>query len=521
MFRIHFGARASTPPQGPPLDDTDPALLRIVAVAVLVIGLVLQLWLWQRGRLELQASFVGTASETVKLCGIAKYDRDSFTRDQVQLLAPATWRAAGGELLPFSKRMSGGGIVPGSLLQILIGEPLKLVYDYRAASAVIVLLHLAAAGLVFGAAKQAMGLQFAVFFFALFWLSPWRLYHGGHLWEPAYILLPSALHLWAHGRAIKVPAFWPSLVLALALAIAPQLHGSAVILFLITAWLMLTGRFKIHWPGAFAGGIVGLLPLAPTAWAWAEGSLDWVDESHESTTDRNPLRWLYRLPRALGYWIRLGSFDVGRRYRQTSFLSDQGEPVAYGLAALIAVAALVTALLTAYIGWQWMRGRLPRLPKDSFFHHYAVATFGAVMAAAVISPVTLQGWHVLVALPATLMPVTAWLCPRLLSRPGLGAGILGLSIACCALLGLGHPMYAEPVDGPCVVLMGPGATMDSPCPIPPGALKSHPAEPGHPGTGASGEPTPEPNALKQPTEPSHRVGSHRVDQSKKLHLGLR
>ena len=350
-------------------------------------------------------------------------------------------------------------MVPGSLLQILIGEPLKGIFDYRASSSVIVLMHLLAGGLIYMTAYQAQGLRFALMFFMLFWLSPWRLYHGGFLWEPAFIVLPSALHLWAHGRLwTETPSrpglsWWSlreapagivqaSFLLALALSTAPQLHGSAMILFLISGGLLLAGRCRCHLPAFGAGLVVGSATLIPTLMAWNEGALDWVDESNGSTTGHGPLRWLYRLPRALGYWVRLGFLDLGRRYRQTEFFQADGHWGGRLWTTSIALLGLVTALIGLWVGAQWLKGRLTALDKGSFLNRYAQVALAAVLISAVISPVTLQGWHVLVALPACLIAPAAWLC-GISSRRFLTA-LLFMQVVCILLIGFGHPMYAEP-----------------------------------------------------------------------------
>ncbi len=437
-------------------------------LAIVMVGLVLQIWLWQRGRLDLHAITGDSEVRAVELCGIQKYDRESFTRDQVHLLTPAVERAMGGPLLPFSKRMSGGSVVPGSLLQILIGEPLKAVFDYRASSVGIVLMHGLAGWLVFATARAVQGPQFAMALFMLFWLSPWRLYHGGFLWEPAFIVLPSALHLWAHSRlwtgeprwmhpgwwSLRKPlsgAVWPSFFLALALSTAPQLHGSAVILFLISGGLLVTGRCRVYGPAFVGGLVVGSATLIPTLVAWQNGSVDWVDESNTATVGHGPFRWLYRLPRAFGYWIRLGSLDVGRRYRQTELFHADAPWWSRAVGISVAFIALVTALVTLWICFQWLKGRLTVLDRESFFSRYALTTLGAVLISAAVSPVTLQGWHVLVALPACLVAPAAWLCGKLTSYRGRLV-LLAAQVTCTLLIGFGHPMYEEPVPGPCRVL---------------------------------------------------------------------
>lgn len=419
---------------------------RSAGVLALVIGLALQVWLWQRGALELVETAGG-----VELCGMQKYGDSGLGSDQIYLLTPAVERYLGGDLLPYSKRMSGGVIVPGSLLQILLSAPLEIAFDYRASSALLLVFHALAGLLIFLAARESAGERFAILYFALFWLSPWRLYHSGFLWEPAFIVLPAAMHFWAHLRSFESASRWASLVLAVTLAVAPQLHASAILILAISGLLLLRGRLHLHWPYFGLGLILGALPLIPTLVAYLGDQLDVVDEHHPTESAWEPLRLLYRLPRALGYWIRVASLDLGRRFRQTDFLNAEVANVGTVLAFALALLALVSALVVAGANWQWLRGRLARMRPGDFPASYASAAFWTLLAAAAVSPITLQGWHAVILLPAALLPVAAWIDERwaLGAQPSRRRAIAVATVAvlCTLLLGFGHPMYARlPAD---------------------------------------------------------------------------
>ena len=120
--------------------------------------------------------------------------------DQYALLTPAVQYLETGELVPFSKMMSGGGRIPGTLLQRMIAAPLRAWADFRAPSVAMGLSQLVAVAMLMLVVGAAHGRRFAAFFVAVYWLSPWRLYHSGFLWEPGFVLLPAALH-GASGRS--------------------------------------------------------------------------------------------------------------------------------------------------------------------------------------------------------------------------------------------------------------------------------------------------------------------------------
>ncbi len=86
--------------------------------------------------------------------------------------------ALDGQIAPFAKIMSGGGVIPGSLLQFLVGLPLALWFDYRSPALLVILFHLAAGLLLWRLMERAFGQRFAAVYLAIYWLSPWRLYHN-------------------------------------------------------------------------------------------------------------------------------------------------------------------------------------------------------------------------------------------------------------------------------------------------------------------------------------------------------
>ena len=234
-----------SPPPSPVADRTQSTLLVCIAV-LLLAGFGLQLLLWSRQWLY---------------------------GDQYALLLSAIRYLDSGELAPFTKEMSGGGRIVGGLRQILNAWPLSLWADFRAPALAMGLTQVGAVAVLMAVLSAAYDRRFVVFFLAAYWLSPWRLYHAGALWEPGFLFLPAALHMaaaWllrappdgnrlevngnvrqaAHGTA---PAIGASLLLGVALVATPQLHAAFVVPVVATALLGWRGLIRCNFFGFVAG----------------------------------------------------------------------------------------------------------------------------------------------------------------------------------------------------------------------------------------------------------------------------
>ncbi|MFZ1945918.1 MAG: hypothetical protein WAW06_00025, partial [bacterium] len=363
-----------------------------------------------------------------------------------------------GQLEPVGKTSSGGGSIPGALLQLVIGLPLKVWQDARAPVVLIGLFHLVAGVVLARTLTLAAGGRQAVFFLAVWWLSPWRLYHSGSLWEPAYLVLPAAVHLWASWRLRESARFMPSAALAATVLLAFQVHMSAMLLLVLTVLLVARRDVRLHWGGAAAGLLAGAIPLAPTLRAALAGTLPSI-----MPTDGHlgyGLVKVYPVLRGLVYWFRLGSLDIGRRLAQVEFADPAWAGadawrmgVRVGVVGLV-VLATASVALAVVASWSWLRrGRGSGMacgagasdPGRRWLRRYSLAAFVALLASAALSPVTVQGWHVLVALPAACLPVSFWVADHWLSRRlavrCVLVAFLLLRIPEIVVIGLGHGTY--------------------------------------------------------------------------------
>lgn len=390
----------------------DPTLPRAVIYAF-TLAVVVQLILWWRGWLYW---------------------------DQALLYNLGTDFATGGGLQPFGKLTSGDGAVPGSLLQLVVGVPLSLWMNTRASSLAMVLGQLAVLPLVYRATRSLFQRKdVATWTAVLFALSPWRLYHGGFIWEPNYLLILGPIHYWACVRLYRradVRPWWPSLILGWTVVAAPQLHLSGVILGLATAILFAARWFRPHWPALLAGLALGTATLIGTLRAIAGGTYPFPQSS-----DPLNLIQIHPLVDAYHYWVRMASSDLGRRLRQAT----DSEFLEIGVGGL----AIFTILLVLWAQWSvWRRNRLDHDRQDDRRAcYYCWSLLFGLLIANAVSDLAPQGWYALVVAHGSIVLFALWLTRRGATwRRRWLILVLGTSLVNIAVIGWGHPMYVRPED---------------------------------------------------------------------------
>lgn len=339
--------------------------------------------------------------------------------DQIILLKLGLGYAKTGELAPISKFAPGGAPIPGCLLQLLIGLPLRIWPDYRAPVALIGLFHVISALLLVSIILRQTGVRLTLVFLIVYWLSPWRLYHSGFVWEPSFLFLPAAIHFWSVWKLMDRANLGASAGLTAILVLTSQLHGSFLILVILTLLLYIRKSIRINAAGALLGVVIGAIPLIPTIMAITRGSLHNFLPT-QSFIGRG-LVTVYPVLRGILYWFRLGSLDIGRRLRHVIFLDSNwiGDDPARRILqfAVIVLYALtvITIILSLAASWWFFRRKRPECDlKESWnrLHSYAFNCFLAVVISSAFSPVTIQGWHVVIALHAASIPLACWITEK-------------------------------------------------------------------------------------------------------------
>ena len=166
--------------------------------------------------------------------------------------------------------------------------------------------------------------------------------------------------------------------------------------------------------------------------------------------------------KALSYWFRTSSVDLGRRFRQSTFCIEPGggdvapEPLLCWVVHLTEILALASVVVAVWACWRlWRRHRPADRPAVArptirdWYRSYSGAMLGAVLVGALASPVLIQGWHVLIAMPTACLAVTlgierSWLRANLWLRVAIFLFVAWRIPA--TLLLAGHPMYTQPTD---------------------------------------------------------------------------
>lgn len=384
--------------------------------------------------------------------------RSQVGGDQLNLLARGWLLAEDGKWISYGNPMSTGGKAPGGITSLLVGLPLLLWRDHRAPSAVILLCHVLAYWLLDGTLRRILSPHERVLLAVLYWLNPWQLYFASFLWNPNYLFLFAALHLWSCLAQRERGRFWPSFLHALGLALAFQIHASFLLLAVASLLLWLRRYFRIHWGGAIAGGVLGSLPLIPWAIEVATHPAI-VTEASKGFLGRG-LVTVLPLLRGLLYWLRYGSLYVSERMADFDFSSLLGSDrwLGPGLNAVSQTALALTVLVPLLANVRLWRGvrRSWRAKLTAPTHAcrgdrewlkgYARLCFLAAAVVFGLSPTTIMMWQGVVLMHAAILPVILW--AGALSRTRLASWVSKGTWICAAAeivllvaIAFGNPQY--------------------------------------------------------------------------------
>jgi hypothetical protein len=342
--------------------------------------------------------------------------RSQVGGDQLNLLARGWLLAAEGKWISYGNPMSTGGKAPGGVTSLLVGLPLLLWRDHRAASALVLLFHVAAYLILDGALRRVLSPFERVLLAVLYWLNPWQLYFAAFLWNPNYLFLFAAVHLWSALAQRWRARFWPSLLHAATLALAFQVHASFLLLAVASLLLWLRRYVRVHWGGAVTGGALACLPLIPWAMELAAHPV-LLTEADRGFLGRGLLLG-FPLLRGLMYWLRYASLGISQRMDDFDFSGLLGtDPwLGPGLSVVTNTALAATLLLPLLANvrlWRsfrrlWRNKLAPGASDRHWLKGYARVCFVAAVLVFSLSPTTLMMWQGLILLHASILPVVLW-----------------------------------------------------------------------------------------------------------------
>ena len=379
--------------------------------------------------------------------------RSQVAGDQMNLLGLG-WRFAfEGDWAAHGNPTSAGGFTPGSLTAAVIGAPLWIWQHHRSGALMILLSHALAYLLLDRLVRRTLGPQERLLFAVLYWLNPWRIYHSAFLWNPNYLFVIGAIHLWTAHRMRREPRFWATLchLLALGLGVQVAIHTAPLALCTLLLWWRRYVRFHIG--GVIAASVLVAASLVP--WLFAVMADPGIFPAGEEG------RWFFLLNttlRAAIYWVRYASFALASELLMLDFSGWLGGAAQARLELPIEIVERALYLSSLAISL-WANFRLWRgsgrwwLPADreQSEREWLVGvvrwSFVALLVIFAFSPATVSRWYVfslfhLAVLPLVLAARWALADPsrQRVARPAAQAwGWISAALALALLLG--GPMY--------------------------------------------------------------------------------
>ncbi len=343
-----------------------------------------------------------------------------MTSDQEQLLAKGIKLAFFGQWEHYGNLITSGGNVPGSLTTSLVGLPLMLVDSPMSPQVLVGLLQLASLLLLIGALKGTFTPLQIIVFAGLFWLSPWRV-SKAILWNPSWLFLATALHLYTFDRLVKKPkSFWMSFLHILAIGYAFELHPSALLLAIMSGFLYLRKVFRVNWPAVGLAIILILISLVP--WFMTlqgnESLAPLVDEGLGNFHYGFGLTHPFSLLKGVMYWPRYTSFVFPHfifsnlDYSRFGGAGMQGA-VRNGFDSLRWLLGGISIFFCLWgFGWQLRRIWQQRFKCPAPLENYILAGLIAMVLLVVLSPAELSHWHLYLLLPVANIAFCRFLFQR-------------------------------------------------------------------------------------------------------------
>lgn len=346
--------------------------------------------------------------------------------DQLQMIERGYQAAYWGLWPATGNAASVVGNVPGFLSTAVVAGPLLLWDSPYAPVVLLVLLRLVGfwwiALVMREVFARAQAMQVAVVL--LLWLNPWMQYDS-LLYNPAYLIFCAGLHLYSAWRMRIDGRFVWTFLHVLAVALAMQLHFSWPLLAFLSAYLWWRGLIRVNGWAVLAVALIALASLLPYLQALVANP----DLAHNPDPEAREryIGWgavhVYPVLKSVIYWLRYAAWafpsklvnDAGFDWlAQWQWLELTAvwvwRVIQYALAVVtvvVALAANVVAFRT--IGRRWRRRDGAVDSPTIWLLLYAFGAFVAMLVSAGLSPLVFNYWHLILILPAALIPLLVWL----------------------------------------------------------------------------------------------------------------
>jgi hypothetical protein len=372
--------------------------------------------------------------------------------DQEHLLSLGERFVETHNLEPFAKIRSGGGTNPGFLMQLLIGFPLMIHDSPYSPMVLVIIFHIISYLLLLNIFRDILHEKGMLIFTLIFWTSPLRIYNGGFLWEPAFIFLPAAIHLFSAYKSKSESSVCYTFLHIASLVMAIQIHNSAMILILTTLILLIFRKIKFNIYGILIGLIFGLIFFIPVIIAISEGNLS------ASSGSEGYLFWSFvnvaPFFKGVFYWFKNGGFDMVRPLKESFLLGDNYNAIRVILQILSGATVLISVNASYYYFRTLFKKRkkyIDDLSKaEKWLRDFCLYVFISLVISSAMSPITLQGWMTVILLHACSVPMI-FLGSKLMDKTKYFNAIIIsyaiVQIAVILYIGFGQPKFNE-VDKP-------------------------------------------------------------------------
>lgn len=318
------------------------------------------------------------------------------------------------------------GNVPGFLSTAVVAGPLLLWDSPYAPVVLLVLLRLVGFLLIATVMREVFARAHVmhVVVVLLFWLNPWVLYDS-LLYNPAYLMFCAGLHFYTSWRMRFDGRFAWTFLHVLAIALAMQLHFSWPLLVLLSAYLWWRGLIRVNAWAVLAVSLIALASLLP----YLQALLANPDMAHNPDPEAREryIGWgavhVYPVLKSVIYWLRYAAWAFPSKLVNDAGFDWLGQWQGFEVAAIwiwrlvqytlavvtvvVALAANVVALRT--IGRCWRRRDGVVQSATAWLLLYAFGAFVAMITSAALSPLVFNYWHLVLILPAALMPLLVWM----------------------------------------------------------------------------------------------------------------
>ena len=215
---------------------------------------------------------------------------------------------------------------------------------------------------------------------------------------------------------------------AITIGLAFQFHMSAFMLAFISLFLFYRKQILVNWWGLALAVLVTLLSIFPFMLAatrnwWLIQGYDYGGKYYFGRS----LVHVYPVLKSMLYWMRYPSFLFSSdllahvRFEWLAAWSPFDLLIRYAWRICLYIVGLATLFISVKANWEWFKtvwatfrtgGRSDQTSiegSQQWISTYAAGALLAVIASAVLSPITFNAWHLIIVFPAAMIPVLIYL----------------------------------------------------------------------------------------------------------------